>query len=121
MVAGDGEAVLPWCPLHGPTGTEGQSREELCYPQPPASWSCCAHARGTCLEPRFSLFVDISVSFAAPPVVGGLRETQHVPTDVGGRGGSSLWSLGDDRQESCSSAGNCQADEQTVITQLSRP
>ena len=28
---------------------------------------------------------------------------------------------GDDRQESCSSAGNCQADEQTVITQLSRP
>ena len=28
---------------------------------------------------------------------------------------------GDDRQESCSSAGNCQADEQTVIRQLSRP
>ena len=27
----------------------------------------------------------------------------------------------DDRQESYSSAGNCQADEQTVITQLSRP
>ena len=27
----------------------------------------------------------------------------------------------DDRQESCSSAGNCQADEQTLITQLSRP
>ena len=25
-----------------------------------------------------------------------------------------------DRQESCSSAGNCQADEQTLITQLSR-
>ena len=25
------------------------------------------------------------------------------------------------RQESCSSAGNCQADEQTLITQLSRP
>ena len=26
-----------------------------------------------------------------------------------------------DGQESCSSAGNCQADEQTLITQLSRP
>ena len=31
------------------------------------------------------------------------------------------YAAGDDRQESCSSAGNCQADEQTVITQLSRP